>query len=48
MRKKRKPARRMLALALAVLMTAAVFPVTSAQVTAATENHPDSYTVSVT
>lgn len=38
----------MLALALAVLMTAAVFPVTSAQVTAATENHPDSYTVSVT
>ena len=34
MRKKRKPARRMLALALAVLMTAAMFPVTSARVTA--------------
>ena len=48
MRKKREPARRMLALTLAVLMTAAMSPAASARVTAATENHPDSYTVSVT
>ena len=48
MGRKMKSARRLLALALAVLMIATLIPITSARVTAATEGHPDSYTVTVT
>lgn len=48
MGRKMKSARRLLALLLAVLMIVTLIPITSAQVTAATEDHSDSYTVSVT